>query len=137
MRVPSEKHDVGVDVGVDVVLIGENKNLAYLSGASDELIDEFGDVKVTTRGCILMGSPVGRAEFRAESLVKTIKGKFTKFYEMLKLIPIKQHMLKLNRICGGKSLTIYCELYNQRSGICTLMTVVAWPRVQWNLRLPL
>jgi hypothetical protein len=90
------------NMGVDVVLIGENKNLAHLPGASDELIDEFGDVKVTTRGCILMGSPVGCAEFRAESLISTIKGKFTKFYDMLKLIPIKQHRLKLNHICGGK-----------------------------------
>ena len=49
-----------------------------------------------------MGSPVGCAEFRAESLVSAIKGKFTKFYDMLKLIPIEQHRLKLNHVCGGK-----------------------------------
>ena len=110
------------NMGVDVVLTGENKNLAYLPGADSELVKEYGDIKVTVEGCVLVGSPVGSEVFRAKSLLSSINGKFTRFYDMLKLIPVKQYRLKLNRMCGGKKKlnhlfrTVEPKIWNMRVG---------------------
>ena len=63
-------------MGVEVKLSGKTND------ATDDGIEEYGDISVVPGGLCLMGSPIGTGDYRSRMLIEFAETKFKDFYNL-------------------------------------------------------